>query len=551
MTSSDDDQKDEGGLREQLSQLEHQIVRLNEAERQVQGARAQAQALLDNIPHMAWMKDTRGVFLAVNEAFAEACGYPQSEILGRTDADVWPAHLAERYMADDQRVIASARKFLVEELIAETTGTKWFETFKTPIFEADGTVTGTVGLARDITERKRAEEQQRALNRRMQEAQKLESLGVLAGGIAHDFNNLLVGVLSNAELALQSLDDDARSAGVQKRLEDIRQAALHASELTNQMLAYSGKGHFVVRAVCLNDMIRDMGQLLGAAISKKATIHYQLAAGLPWVAADVAQMRQVIMNLITNASEALGERAGNIWIRTGRQSLGDSGSPALYGPTKLEPGEYLYLEVTDDGCGMNEETRARLFEPFFTTKFTGRGLGLSAVQGIVRGHRGGIVLSTAEGAGTTITILLPGAVEPAPPAPPDRRLSDDFQGQGLVLMIDDDERVRRVTELLLRGLGFEVASIGSGREALEAFQTLGPRVRLVLLDMTMPDLSGEQVLTELRKMDAAVPVILCSGYDEHEMLRRVPLDQVSGFLQKPYRLEVLKQKLREALGSRA
>ncbi|HKO52834.1 MAG TPA: PAS domain-containing protein [Polyangiaceae bacterium] len=537
-------------LRARVAELEHELERLAEAQDQVLGARAQAQALLDNIPHMAWMKNTVGVFLAVNEAFARASGRSKSEILGRTDRDIWPAELAERYMSDDLNVVESGEKFSAEEPIAEASGIKWFETFKTPIRDSRGVVVGTVGLARDVTERKQAEEQRQTLERRMQQTQKLESLGVLAGGIAHDFNNLLVGVLSNAELALGSLGEAPKLDVARQRVQAIRNAAMHASELTNQMLAYSGRGRFEVRSISLNEMVRDMSHLLGASISKKAQVHYQLLAELPAVRADVAQMHQLVMNLITNASEAFDDRAGDIWVRTGVERVEDA-VPDLYGPTPLAPGQYVFFEVTDDGCGMDAETRARLFEPFFTTKFTGRGLGLSAVQGIVRGHAGGITLRSAVGAGTTIRVLLPRSEHPRSEPPRSERAPvREWPTGSLVMLVDDNPRVREVTKMLLNSIGFEVLSVASGREAIQKFEQRSAEISVVLLDATMPDLSGEQVLRELRKRRADLPVIICSGYSEQEIGCRFGSAQVASFLQKPYPLELLEERLSEALSAR-
>jgi two-component system cell cycle sensor histidine kinase/response regulator CckA len=536
-------------LRARTAELEGILDRLVEAEEQVLGARAQAQALLDNIPHMAWMKNRRGVFLAVNEGFARACGYPKAAILGKTDRDIWPLEHAEKYMQDDQRMMASGEKFFVEERIVEGGDSKWFETLKTPIRDVRGLVIGTVGLARDITDRKRAEEQRQVLERRMQEMQKLESLGVLAGGIAHDFNNLLVSVLTNAELALRALSGKAHDLEAAERVTDIRNAALHAAELTNQMLAYSGRGHFDVRPVSLTELVLDMTQLLGASLSKKARVKYELMPELPAVQGDIAQLRQLIMNLITNASDALGDRAGVIQVRTGteqvRATLAD-----LYGPIPLAPATYAFLEVADDGCGMTEETRARLFEPFFTTKFTGRGLGLSAAQGIVRGHGGGIVLRTGVGRGTTIKVLLPCTEKPtrsAPPPPPEP--SSSWTGTGIVLMIDDDPRVRAVTELLLRDLGFDVLAAASGRDAIRQFELHADEIRLVLLDATMPDLSGDQVLEELRRRRADLEVLVCSGYSEDEMQQRFSSRDMASFLQKPYTRNALETRLKHLLGT--
>ncbi len=535
-------------LRVRTAELEGILDRLAEAEEEVLGARAQAQALLDNIPHMAWMKNRRGVFLAVNEGFARACGYPKTTILGKTDRDIWPLEHAEKYMQDDQRMMASGEKLFVEERIVEGGDVKWFETLKTPIRDARGVVMGTVGLARDITDRKRAEAQRQVLERRMQETQKLESLGVLAGGIAHDFNNLLVSVLTNAELALRALSDKALDRVAAERVTDIRIAALRAAELTNQMLAYSGRGHFDVRPISLTELVLDMTQLLGSSLSKKAQVHYELAPELPAVQADIAQLRQVIMNLITNASDALGDRAGVIRMRTGTEQL--HRAPAdLYGPIPLAPGAYAFLEVADDGCGMDEETKARLFEPFFTTKFTGRGLGLSAVQGIVRGHGGGIVLETAVGQGTTIKVLLPCTDRPTRRAPSRPSESDSaWTGSGLVLLVDDDPQVRAVTELLLYDLGFDVLAAGSGRDAVREFELNADEIRVVLLDVTMPDLSGDQVLEKLRRRRADVKVLLCSGYAEEEMQERFNCQDMASFLQKPYTRNALGTRLKHMLG---
>jgi PAS domain S-box-containing protein len=534
-------------LRARVAELEARLARLAGAEERALGARAQAQALLDNIPHMAWMKDTRGVFLAVNEAFARACGRASFEILGKTDRDVWPLEHAERYMRDDLRVIQSHRPCLVEEQIADGGAVQWFETFKSPICDLRGVVVGTVGLARDITDRKRAEQERQFLERRMQETQKLESLGVLAGGIAHDFNNLLVGVLANAELALNELSAMPGSESIRERIRDVRSAALHAAELTNQMLAYSGRGRFDIRSVSLTDVIVEMSQLLSASVSKKARLTYDLLPELPAVQADVTQLRQVIMNLVTNASDALEDRVGSIHVSTGIESVAQR-PPDLYGPEALAPGSYAFVEVADEGIGMSEETRARLFEPFFTTKFVGRGLGLSAVQGIVRGHGGGITLKSAPGAGTTIKLLLPCSNRPA--AALERTHSDQVQewtGSGLTLLVDDDARVRTVTEHLLRSIGFEVCSFGTGREAIRELERRGDEVQVVVLDVTMPDLNGEQVLTEMRRLRPGIPVLLCSGYSPEELIHRFTPEDMSVFLQKPYQFDALRARLRDLL----
>jgi len=535
-------------LRERVVELEQRLQRLTRAEEQADAARAQVQALLDNIPHMAWMKSLDGVFLAVNEAYAEACGYDKQALIGKTDRDIWPIELAELYIRDDRKVIDSRRKFFVEEPIAQTNGTRWFETFKAPVFDGRGQVIGTVGLARDITDRKLAEEQARSLQTRIQQAQKLESLGVLAGGIAHDFNNLLVGVLGNAELALRHLAENDGDEALHQLLSDIRYAASSAAELTNQMLAYSGRGRFVIKSVCLNELLGEMAQLLQASISKKAVLEYELARPLRSVRADVAQLKQVIMNLITNASDAVDARGGRIVVRTGQRTIPKQRPLPLYDGTDLSPGAYVFLSVSDDGAGMSEETLGRLFEPFYSTKFTGRGLGLSAVQGIVRGHQGGIIVDSQVGVGTSITVFLPSSDQVPERVPSSQAAPPDYAGRGLVLLVDDDERVRKVTELLLREVGFDVVTAETGDQALRLFASEPSRFRLVLLDLTMPDLSGDQVFERVRGLRPDIPVLVSSGYDEQDTMARFGGGAVE-FLPKPYRFEVLQRKLRKLCGS--
>ncbi len=533
-------------LRARVGELEQQVEALSEAEEQILGARAQAQALLDNIPHMAWMKDTQGVFLAVNEPFASACGRTKAFILGKTDRDVWPLEHAERYMADDQRVVETGEKFFAEEPIAPNGETQWFETLKTPIRDSRGLVIGTVGLARDITERKHAERQRQLLDQRISESQRLESLGGLAGGIAHDFNNLLVGVLSNAELALAAAGRCGAAPDVLDRLSDICDAARHAAELTNQLLAYSGRGHFALRPISLSETIDEMAHLLSVSVSKRACLQYDLPAGLPAIQADASQMCQVIMNLVINASEALQGHAGTVLVRTGTQRITEGLSDA-HGSTSLLPGNYVFLEVSDSGCGMDLETRTRLFDPFFSTKFTGRGLGLSAVHGIVRGHQGGVIVRTAPGEGTSIKVLFPQCDQPPTSSRRPHGTTAPWSASGLVLLVDDDARVRNVTSLLLADIGFEVLVTENGRDAIRQFEQRADEISVVVLDVTMPDLSGDQVLRALRERRRDIPVLLCSGYSPEDMRHRFRPEDMEAFLQKPYSLDALKAGLRALL----
>jgi len=403
-----------------------------------------------------------------------------------------------------------------------------------------------VGTVLDITARKRAEEERAKFEAQMQEVQKLESLGILAGGIAHDFNNLLMAILGNADLALLALSP---ASPARPNVEEITRTSLRAADLCRQMLAYSGKGRFVVSRYDLSEIVREMTQMLEVSVSKKAVLRYTFEADLPAVEVDATQMRQVIMNLITNASEALGDRSGYISVSTGVMECDRAYLAESYLDDKLPEGKYVYLEVADTGFGIDEETRRRIFDPFFTTKFTGRGLGLAAVLGIVRGHQGAIKVSSKVGQGTTFKVLLParewalGEREPSP-VPSVKPVS----GGGTILLIDDDLEVRDVGSQMLERLGFKVLTAAHGREGLKVFQECGGAIDCVILDLTMPEMGGEEVFHELRRLRRDVRVILSSGYNEQDVIQRFAGKELAGFIQKPYRVANLQEILNRILG---
>ena len=416
-----------------------------------------------------------------------------------------------------------------------------------PVFDEKGEFDFQFGVGIDITERKRAEEERRELEAQVQQAQKLESLGVLAGGIAHDFNNLLVGILGHADLALDQLSP---ASPARPCVKDIETAAKRAADLTRQMLAYSGKGRFVIERLDLNEVVAEMTHLLEVSISKKAIPKYNYADNLPAIEADGTQIRQVIMNLITNASEALGDRSGVISISTGAMECDRAYLSGTYLDEELPDGVYVYLEVTDTGCGMDEETCRKIFDPFYTTKFTGRGLGLAAVLGIMRGHKGALKVQSEPGRGTTFKILLPAVGEPAAAvreAPPRAR---GWHGTGTVLLVDDEETVRTVGRQFLERAGFSVLTAADGPEALELFREHADDIVCVVLDLTMPHMGGEEAFRKLRDIRADVRVIMSSGYNEQEVTQRFAGAGLAGFIQKPYRGSELLAKLGEVLESR-
>jgi PAS domain S-box-containing protein len=402
-----------------------------------------------------------------------------------------------------------------------------------------------LGAGRDITEARRIEEEQRRLEAHMQEAQKLESLGVLAGGIAHDFNNLLAVVLGNDALAMSEAEPGSRLA---KQLERIRSAAKHAQALTSQMLTYSGKASLSLKPLDLSGLVEEMSDLLEASISKKCRLEIVLAHGGTPVEGDPTQLRQVILNLVTNASEALGDRSGRVTLRTGLMTA-DAGYLAdTFGSSGLAAGEYVFLEVSDPGQGIDEETQNRIFEPFFSTKFAGRGLGLASVLGIVRGHHGAIKLLTGAGAGTRFRVLFPPAAGTALPAASEPRERRAVRRSGTILVVDDDEAVLEVAcEFLVRG-GLDVVTAGGGREALEILRNdVGGRIDAAVLDLAMPDLDGRETLLEIRRLRPRLPVIVASGFRRETSAEHFPGEAIVSFIRKPYDADELIDAVQTAL----
>jgi CheY-like chemotaxis protein len=329
-------------------------------------------------------------------------------------------------------------------------------------------------------------------------------------------------------------------------LEQVENASLRAADLCKQMLAYSGKGRFVVKEIDLNGLVRETTSLLRVSISKRASFDLHLAPALPAVHADATQLRQVIMNLVINASDALGEVDGTISVSTGGQTLGGADLASAHVPGEAVPGDYVWFEVVDSGCGMEPDVIARIFDPFFTTKFAGRGLGLAAVLGIVRSHRGVLQVTSEPGAGTCFRVLLPSARRPAPAPEGPPSTVTGWRGAGQVLLVDDEETVRITTGRMLEGIGFEVIVAGDGREAVDAFAA-HPEIRFVLLDLSMPRMDGTEAFREMRKLRPEARVLLMSGFPKIEAMKRFRLEGLSGFIQKPFTMRQLAEKAKATL----
>jgi two-component system cell cycle sensor histidine kinase/response regulator CckA len=412
---------------------------------------------------------------------------------------------------------------------------RWLACRATSRFDAEGRFAGLIGSCIDITDVKQAEE-------RLRHAAKLESLGILAGGIAHDFNNLLTGIMGNASLILEDLPVDSRSIPF---AENIVQASETAAQLTRQMLAYSGKGRFVLERIDLSREVRDITPLIEASIPRLVALKLRLTRGLPLVEADQGQIQQLVMNLVINGAEAIGEASGAVTVATEISDLDNGATAAMLSGFPIPEGRYVTLRVSDTGCGMDAETRARIFDPFFTTKFTGRGLGLAAVSGIVRGHRAGLSVESRPGCGTEFVIHFPVALGDAE-GERDETPSFAEPGSGTILVVDDEPVVSRTARLALQRYGYTVLTAQNGQEAVDLFRAVSSEIDLVLLDLTLPVMSGEVAFQELRAIRPDVRVLATSGYSEVEALSRFGAE-VDGFIQKPYKAAMLAEKVHEIL----
>ncbi|HEX72869.1 MAG TPA: PAS domain-containing hybrid sensor histidine kinase/response regulator, partial [Candidatus Hydrogenedentes bacterium] len=502
---------------------------------------ANLNTLFNTIKDMLFVMDKQGRILRVNPAVVKTLGYTEDQMRGAPLLNVHPPAQREEAARLLVEIISGRRATYNIPAITKEGREIPIETSL-----ASGRWNGHVaffGVARDISARVEAEERRLSLERQVQHAQRFESLGILAGGIAHDFNNLLMIILGYVELMQYRLDDKAFSS---ESLGKIQRTARNASALCKQMLAYSGRGALIKETVCLNSLILDMDHLFQASISKKIALKIDLDSALPYIAGDPAQLQQVLMNLVFNASEAIGEGEGSITIATRASQCTEEED------RELKPNEgdarCILLEVADTGCGMDAETLERVYDPFFSTKFTGRGLGMSAVLGIVRGLKGSIKAESAPGQGTTFRIRLPRAHESAPPkVPAPEKQPTPVKGAGTILIVEDEEDLREMGKMTGEYLGFRMLSAADGCEAVDVYRRESDSIDLVLLDMTMPRMDGEQTFYEMKRLNPNVRVIITSGYANQEIEKRFAGKGLIGVLQKPYSMSALEEKIQLAL----
>ena len=499
---------------------------LQQAERSLRESEARYRSVVEDQTEIVSRVLPDGTLTFVNDVYCRFFGKSREEILGsRWHPTAHPEDLPRieeglALLAPESSVVS------IENRVYDGAGReRWMEFVNRGFFDLTGRLLEIQAVGRDITLRKQLESERQIL-----EAQKMDSLGMLAGGIAHDFNNLLTGILGSAALARNEIEGHCEA---HVHLDRIEMATQRAAELCRQLLAYAGKGRLTSEPVELSYLIQDVLSLLKMTISKKAVLHLELTPGLPPFVGDPTQIRQILMNLVINASDAIGNKSGLIIISTGLVR-GDRAYLDEYRSSQpLPEADYVYLEVRDNGCGMSAETRARIFEPFFTTKFTGRGLGLAAVLGIVRSHKAGIKVYSELGKGSSFKMLFPCTPGSAATAQPAGRFAR-YRGHGKVLVVDDEESVRAVTARILETFGFQVVLAEDGRDALLKLE-LHPDLRFILMDLTMPHLSGEEALRYVRGMHRDLPIILMSGYSPEELQLRFGGKGFAGFLQKPFR----------------
>ncbi len=527
------------------------VTETRDAEQRVQRGLDLFQSALDGLCCHIAVLDGEGRIRLVNRAwrrFAEQCALPLP------DAGVGASYLrtcessrgakaveAPLVAAGIRDILAGRREsFQLEYPCHAPDEERWFLLRASPLRgSSDAAV---VVEHTDVTALRLAERERTLYEKRVRESQRLESLGVLAGGIAHDFNNLLTVILGNSRLVYENLGEDSP---LRSRLARVRSAAEQAAQLTGQMLTYAGQGTRVLERVSLSRLVQDMRLLLESCLEGGKLLDLRLDEELPAVDADPGQLRQVLLNLVLNAAESMEGQEGAVVIRTGTASADAAVLAESFGTPDLPPGRYVALEVTDTGRGIEPEQLGRLFEPFFSTKSEGRGLGLSVVLGIVRGHGGAVQVSSDPGHGTTFRVMLP----PAPRGVERSRKGEPARSTQTILVVDDDDDVLEVAAAFLQRYGFDVISANSGHKAIEVLRGRRGDISAAVLDLAMPGLNGSGTAAELRRIEPRLPILLISGFNEEQAQDKFPNLDSAGLLQKPFEPEALVERLRALLAA--
>ncbi|MBK8259473.1 MAG: response regulator [Polyangiaceae bacterium] len=515
--------------------LAAEVAERRRAEQALRVSEAKWRSLVENCPDLIATVDVAGRVDFANR-WAERRPAPE----GATLFDLVPTSVHSTLRAVLDRVFSGGG---AETLNAEDPTSQRVHSWElrlAPIAD-QGRVSRAVVIARDCAERRAVEAERARMQERLWTSQRRANLGLLAAGVAHDFNNQLTAILGGASVALLKLPEDGSA---RRAIETLVPAARRASELSQRLLAYSGTAKIEKRNLDLSTQVRDLILLLHAAIPNAIELNLNLAADLPPIAGDVPQIQQLIMNLVVNAAEAIGEQRGVIAVRTS-QTVVDDTLPKLYRGEPVAPGYYVSLEVDDTGCGMDEATLDKVFEPHFSTKATGRGLGLAVVSDMVKNHGGALNVASQPGQGTKFRVLFPAAsseldVKKSDPAPPNT-------SSGTVLIVDDEHLLRRAATEIIEHFGYTALEAADGRAAVAVFERHAKEIDVVVLDMTMPGLSGEEVYTRIKALEPTAQIILSSGFSESEARRRFKGTDLAGFLQKPYTAEQLAQAIEKAM----
>jgi PAS domain S-box-containing protein len=526
-------------------ELQQELAEHRRAEESLKASEEKFRTLVEYSFDVIFVLNADGVFQFVSPSWETHFGYPANNVIGNNFLPF--VHPDDVLLCLDylKQVMSSEQAATSPPYRVRHANGSW------RLFIANGNLyrdssgqTLYIGIGHDISYEKRLEEERLNLERQFLHAQKLESLGIMAGGIAHDFNNLLTVIIGNLELSGMHLVKGSQAA---TRIEQAMQASLRAADLTRQMLAYSGKGIFELKPLDLNQLVKENCGLFRTTVSKTITLTTEISISIPLVFGDIGQLQQVIMNLITNAAEAIGCEPGSIVITTGVEECDKKLLQQSRLEYKPQPGRYVYIDVTDSGCGMNEEMQHRIFEPFYTTKFTGRGLGMASVMGIIKSHNGAILLHSKPGFGSTFKVLLPIFTGEQCVAPLDTAYGlfpKPHQGTaGTVLVVDDEELVREVCREYLKSMGLQTLIATDGRDAVAVYKKNAEDIVLIILDLSMPHMDGVATLHDLRQLQPDVKVIISSGHDTLTTAKDFIYDKPDGFIQKPFQMQELQEKI--------
>ena len=504
---------------------------------------AYLRTLIHTIPDLVWLKDKDGVYLFCNSRFERFFGAKEEKIIGRTDYDFVDKELADFFREHDKLAMAKCGPSMNEEEVtyADDGHHEILETIKTPLYERDGRLIGVLGIARDITERKQAEEERKKLEGQLRQSHKMEAVGTIAGGIAHDFNNILGIIIGNMELAIDSIEEWNPAL---LNLEEIKKASLRASDVVKQLLNFSRKTEQTKKIIDIHPMIKESIKLLRSSIPTSIDIQLNLPDTVKTIMADSTQIHQVLINLCTNAAHAMEKDGGILKIDLSEIELD---TVAVTQFQEIQAGHYVQLTISDTGHGIDSATKAKIFDPYFTTKEIGKGtgMGLAVVLGIVKNHNGTISVYSEPGRGSTFKVLFPVAERKTVKDEP--VFKDLPRGNESILFIDDEEGLVEIGSKLLKRLGYKVETRTNPAEALELFRSDTSQFDLIITDMTMPHISGDQLIKEILKIDPEIPVILCTGFSNKINSESAVRIGAKGYIEKPIDKNQLAYAVRKAL----